>query len=110
MFALLRKPDYIKDVAVDIAANIALCTAIPFAGRAGGGFYLSAGTVTSLSFYGAATPGGTFVPLYDKYGEAATITVANTRGYPFHEACFGWAEIKLVSAANAATAQVSVKS
>ena len=82
-------------------------------GSYSGGFvYLpttEAASVTSLTWYVAEKPGGTYHPAYDEDGVAVTQTVAHTRAYAIPSSLFGAAAIKAVSNA-AGTVSVSLKS
>lgn len=53
-------------------------------------------SITSLTWYGARTAGGTYYPAYDKNGVAIVQTVAAARGYQFHEDLAGWRFLKAV--------------
>ncbi|HEX4000646.1 MAG TPA: hypothetical protein VHX65_19010 [Pirellulales bacterium] len=56
--------------------------------------------ITSLTYYGAIQPGGTYVAIQDGDGHAVTQTVAAGGGYPIPDYCSSYGALKLV--ANAA--------
>lgn len=64
---------------------------------AGGAVLVPAGSsITTLTWYGAVQPGGTYVPIYEAAGQV-THAVAAERGYAVPDACFGFGAIKIVA-------------
>ena len=70
---------------------------IPMVGWAGGVIYLpTGGDITTLTYYGAVEPGGTFVALHDSDGAAVTQTVSSAKIYELPSAIFGCGALKIV--------------
>ncbi len=68
----------------------------------------SGSPLTSLTYYGAIQPGGTYVAIQDGNGHAATQTVAPDNGYPIPDFCSSYGALKLVANA-AGTVELSCK-
>lgn len=59
-------------------------------------FVPTGSSITSLTFHAAPKSGGTFLPLYDTFGDAVVLTVAAGKAYPVPSACQGVGAIKMV--------------
>jgi hypothetical protein len=68
----------------------------------------SGSPITSLAYYGAMEPGGTYVAIQNGEGQAATQTVAAGNGYPIPDECTSYGALKLVANA-AGTVELSCK-
>lgn len=83
---------------------------IDYSKYADGSIRIPAGSsITSLTFHGAATRGGTFAALYNASNAAVTRTVAAERIYAIPDECRGLAAIKIVANV-AGTVGLSLKS
>ena len=96
---------------VTVTNDVATTTEIDMTEYASGVIFIPSGTaLTILTYHVAPTPGGTYVPLCDKNGNAVTQTVTGgDKALPIHEATFGARAIKLVDAAETATIEYSLK-
>jgi len=95
--------------AVAVGAAVADSQEIIYSGYAHGMFFIPAGSgLTTLTWYAAEKPGGTYLAAYDKDGNAVTQTVVHTRAYPIPEALSGCRAIK-VTGNEAGTIAVSPK-
>lgn len=82
---------------IAITASIGTCDPIDISHAAGGAFIVTVGaSLTSLTFYGCDTRGGTYKALYDKNNAAVTRTVAVDRAYPLPDDCYGFPFVKAV--------------
>ncbi len=79
-------------------------------GHAAGGtiFIPAASSITTLTYYAAKDPGGTYLPLQTSAGVAVTQTVAAGRAYDMPAACYGCRGLKIKANA-AGTVQISLK-
>lgn len=95
----------VRHIAVAVANAAANSTEIPLTDFVGGTIFVPAGSaLTAIALHVSDAKGGTFLPLYDDNGVAATLTVAAGRAYPLPRAAAGAAALKLVG--NQAQAQI----
>jgi hypothetical protein len=100
---------YCTSSSPSLATTLDATPEIAFAQFAGGAVNLPAdSSITTLTYYGATTPGGDFVPLYDSAGTALVQTVTAGQGYAMPDAVYGWAALKIV-VDNAGPVSVSLK-
>jgi hypothetical protein len=84
---------------VTIAAAVANSTEILFGPYAGATFFVPAGSsLTSITWYAADVPGGTYLPVYDENSVLCRQTVAAGQAYQLPTALFGCRAIKGVDA------------
>ena len=77
---------------------------IPFGPYAGGILFIPAGEgVTTITWYAAEKPGGTYLPLSDEDGTAVTQTVVHTNAYAIPAAAYGARALKAVASAGTAS-------
>jgi hypothetical protein len=98
-------------VTVTSGVTAAASDEILFGSYAGGIVFLPAGVgVTTITWYVAEKPGGTYLLAYDEDGTAVTQTVSHTKAYAIPAALYGARAIKAVaSAGTASTIIVSLK-
>ena len=93
---LERFSNTIPSVTVDTTA--AACQEIPFGPYAGGMLFIPAGSsVTTLTWWAAEEPGGTYLAASDEDGTAITQTVAAGKSYQLPLALYGCRALKAVS-------------
>jgi hypothetical protein len=99
-----------NDMQTDVvfSTTLADCTPIPFFGWAAGQVYLPAGTHTTLTWYGAPSENGAYVPVQDGAGNAVTSKVGASMAVLIPAACFGCRLLKAVADV-AVTATVTLK-
>ena len=93
--------------ALSITASNTTTAVIDLRDSAGGTFFVVSATAVTFTYWGSHD-GETYVPLYDKNGNAVTQTIEATRGYPLLEVVFGCRFVKLVGN-DVASINVSVK-
>lgn len=102
---------------IAIKTGVALTTSetttakISFGGFAGGGYRLTAGSATLVTFYGGFAEDDTFQPIYDRTPTTPVIisqVVAASRAFAFPPECFGFPYIKMLADA-ACTISYSLK-
>lgn len=83
---------------VSLTTSATTTPEIPFEDCAGGAVFVPTGsTITLLTYHAAPKTGGTYLPLYDKDGNAVTQTVAAARAYPLPVACYGAGALRIVA-------------
>lgn len=98
-----------RNLTVSLTTSITTTEEIGFKGYGGGMVHVPNGSsVTSLTWWSAPEPGGTYEAAYDKDGNAVTQTVAADQAHPIPLALFGCGAIKAVANA-AGNVQVSLK-
>lgn len=106
--ALHRFTTYLQGVTVTDA--IATCEEILYSEYTSGEVFVPTGSsITSLTFWAAPTPGGTYLPAQDYDGAAVVLTVAQTKSYPIPLCLIGCRALKVVGNV-AGTIDVSLKS
>jgi len=98
-------------VAVTAGVTAAASDEIIYGSYAGGMVFLPADVgVTTITWYAAEKPGGTYLVAYDEDGVAVTQTVSHTKAYAIPAALYGARALKAVaSAGTASTIIISVK-
>jgi hypothetical protein len=85
---------------VTVATAVASSEEIRLSSYAGGMIFVPAGSsITTLTWYAAEKPDGTYLVAYDEDNIAVTQTVQAGRCYPIPSALFGCRAIKAVDAA-----------
>lgn len=91
-------------ITVTSGVTAAASTEIIFGSYAGGMVFLPAGVgVTTITWYAAEQPGGTYLVAYDEDGVAVTQTVSHTKAYAIPSALHGARAIKAVASAGTAS-------
>ena len=105
--------DRLSNTITSITAGVtaAASTEIMFGSYAGGIVFLPAGVgVTTITWYVAEKPGGTYLAAYDEDGTAVTQTVSHTKAYAIPSSLYGARALKAVaSAGTASTLMLSLK-
>ena len=105
--------DRLSNTIVSVTAGVTAAASdeIIFGPYGGGMVFLPAGVgVTTITWYAAEKPGGTYLAAYDEDGTAVTQTVSHTKAYAIPLALFGARAIKAVaSVGTASTIIVSLK-
>lgn len=77
--------------------TVASATEIDIRSLAGGGVWVGTLTdQTTLSYYVAGTPGGTYKRLYNRDGTAVTQAIDDDRAYPLPDEIYGWGALKIM--------------
>jgi hypothetical protein len=77
---------------------------------AGGGVQVGTlSSATTLTYYVAAKPGGTYRQLYDRDNEAVTQAIGSDRSYPLPDEIYGFGALKLTADNEVLTIIVSLK-
>lgn len=98
-----------NDEGVDLTNSESTTEAIDFRQYSGGMVYIPNGSsITTLTFWAAPKPDGTYEPLKDSSNNAVTRTVAADGAYALPDECFGAGAIKMVANASG-TVSLSLK-
>lgn len=92
-----------QKIPVTIGTSTANAERVPM-GSYAGGFFVAAGSLSTLLFYGTTEPGGTLVPIHDSSNAAVSRDVTADKGYALPDECFACAEIALVHASGGTVA------
>lgn len=85
-------------ISVTVDTTAAACEEIIFGSYAGAILFIPTGSsVTSLTWYVAEKPGGTYLAANDEDGVAVTQTVAAAKAYALPSALYGARALKAVS-------------
>lgn len=94
---------------VSVAVAVASSTEIPFQSYSGGIVYVPVGSsLTTITWYVASKPGGTYTEANDEDGQPVVQTVAAGKAYAIPSALFAAAGLKAVGDA-AETVAMSLK-
>lgn len=94
---------------VTVETTLASCEEIGFGSFAGGMIFVPVGSsITSLTWYAAESPGGTYLAANDEDGNAITQTVAAEAAYQLPLALYGCRALKAFGDA-AGTILISLK-
>lgn len=103
------RPYFSNPVTVAVTDALATAQEIIFSDQAGGRVYIPSGSsITSLTWYDAPEPGGTFLASYDEYGTALAQTVAAEKSYEIPVSLAGAGALKVVGDA-AGTIYLAIK-
>lgn len=95
---------------VTVGTTDAASAEINFSCYSGGTVFIPASSalLTTLTWYAAEQPGGTYLAAYDEFGDAIVQTVVHTRAYTIPPSLFGCRAIKAVGNV-AGTVAISLK-
>jgi|GEM_PF-2492283 len=95
---------------VTAATSVEISTEIDIRDFAGGGIVLpSFGSATTLTYYVASKPGGTYQPLYDRDNAAVTQAITSEKSYPLPDEIYGFGALKITADNESLSVVISLK-